>query len=38
MNLRVLDFDEMASFSAVEESAKPAYLRRNSRQGRGSGA
>ena len=38
MSRRVAEVDEMASFSAAEESAKPAYLRRKSRQGRGSGA
>jgi Ca-activated chloride channel family protein len=36
MSRRVAEVDELASFSAAEESVKPAYLRRKSLQGRGS--
>jgi Ca-activated chloride channel family protein len=36
MSRRVAEVDELASFSAASESAKPAYLRRKSLQGRGS--
>ena len=35
MSRRVVEIDEAAEFSLVAESAKPAYLRRKSLQGRG---
>ena len=34
MSRLVAEVDELASFSAASESAKPAYLRRKSLQGR----